>query len=205
MNQNRVTSFLMNAELSPKATEIVAHARSLIEAGGYNSFSYADISAQVNISKASIHHHFPSKAELVQVLVARYREEARAGMATLDQQLADPLAELNAYADYWSTCIGGGTSSFCICAMLAAEGATIPEEVAAEVRGHFQDLADWLTSLFEKGQANGQFRLHGSPAVEARTFMATVHGAMLAARGFGDPQAFRELIQLSISRLTSVY
>ncbi|REM97679.1 TetR/AcrR family transcriptional regulator, partial [Mycobacterium tuberculosis] len=55
----------MKEPLSPKAVEIVGHARSLLESGGYNGFSYADIAARVNISKASIHHHFPSKAELV--------------------------------------------------------------------------------------------------------------------------------------------
>ncbi|MGM3273860.1 TetR/AcrR family transcriptional regulator [Ralstonia sp. 24A2] len=193
----------MNVELSPKAAEIVAHARSLLEAGGYNSFSYADISARVHISKASIHHHFPSKTELVRVVVARYREEAREGMAALDQQLADPLAELNAYADYWSTCIRGGTSSFCICAMLAMELPTIPGEIADEVRGHFQDLTAWLTSVLKKGKAKGQFHLQGSPAIEAKALMAAVHGAMLAARGSGDPQTFQALVRLAIDRLTS--
>lgn len=69
----------MKDALSPKAAEIVSHARTLLEAGGYNGFSYADIAVRVNISKASIHHHFPSKAELVQVVVALYRAEAREG------------------------------------------------------------------------------------------------------------------------------
>lgn len=150
---------LLDMELSPKAVEIIAHARSLLEAGGYNGFSYADISARVHISKASIHHHFPSKAELVRVVVARYREEAREGMALLDRQLADPLAELNAYVDYWSTCIREGTSSFCICALLAVELPTIPQEVAEEVRGHFEDLTAWLTSILTKGKAKGQLHL----------------------------------------------
>ncbi|MEW9570257.1 TetR/AcrR family transcriptional regulator [Rhodanobacter sp. Si-c] len=193
----------MNAALSPKAAEIVTYARLLLEAGGYNSFSYADISARVHISKASIHHHFPSKAELVRIVVARYREEARGGMEALDRELADPLAELKAYVDYWATCIRGGTSSFCICAMLAAELPAIPSEVADEVRGHFQDLTAWLASLFKKGKAKGQLHLQGSPALEAKAFMAAVHGAMLAARGTGDPENFRALAQFSIGRLTS--
>ena len=81
----------MDTELSPKAAEIVACARSLLAAGGYNGFSYADISESVRISKASIHHHFPSKAELVQTVVARYREEARTGMATLERQIPEAL------------------------------------------------------------------------------------------------------------------
>ncbi|WP_413722993.1 TetR/AcrR family transcriptional regulator [Sodalis sp. RH23] len=193
----------MNAELSPKAAEIAAHARLLLAAGGYNSFSYADISARVHISKASIHHHFPSKEELVRTVVALYREEARAGMAALDSQLADPLAELNAYADYWITCIRDGTSSFCICAMLAAELLTIPVRVADEVCGHFQDQSDWLASLLQNGAAQGQFHLRASAAVEAGAFMATVHGAMLAARAYGNPQTFQSIIQPTIHHLTA--
>jgi TetR/AcrR family transcriptional repressor of nem operon len=193
----------MLTELSPKAAEIIAHARSLLEAGGYNSFSYADISDRVHISKASIHHHFPSKAELVKVVVARYREEAREGMAMLDRQLNDPLAELNAYLDYWSTCIRKGTSSFCICAMLAVELPMIPDEIADEVRGHFQDLTSWLTTVLKKGKAKGQLHLQGSPAIEAQAFMASVHGAMLAARGTGNPQVFQALARLSMDRLTA--
>ena len=193
----------MNAELSPKAVEIAAHARSLLAAGGYNSFSYADISKRVQISKASIHHHFPSKAELVKVVVAQYREEARQGLAALERQLDDPLAALKAYVDYWSTCIRDGTSPFCICAMLAAELPTIPPEIADEVRGHFQDLSAWLASVLKKGKARGQFQLHGSAAVEARAFMATVHGAMLAARAFGDPQMFQAIVHPAIARLTA--
>lgn len=191
----------MKESLSPKAHEILAQARSLLEAGGYNGFSYADVSARVNISKASIHHHFPSKAELVQVVVALYRAEARQGLAVLDRQLDDPLKELNAYVDYWSTCIRGGTSSFCICAMLAAELPLLPAQIVEEVRGHFDDLTSWLTAVLQKGAATGQLHLQGPAADEARAFMASVHGAMLAARGFGDPHTFHTLGQLSIARL----
>jgi len=194
----------MKESLSPKAAEIVGHARSLLESGGYNGFSYADVAARVNISKASIHHHFPSKAELVRVVVALYRAEAREGLAILDRQLADPLGELNAYVDYWSSCIRGGTSSFCICAMLAAELPLLPAEIVAEVRGHFDDLTGWLTTVLEKGAAQGQLRLQGPAADEARAFMASVHGAMLAARGFADPGTFQTLGELSIARLTRV-
>ncbi|MDH6331680.1 TetR/AcrR family transcriptional repressor of nem operon [Stenotrophomonas sp. 1278] len=191
----------MKESLSPKAHEILVHARSLLEAGGYNGFSYADVSARVNISKASIHHHFPSKADLVRTVVELYRAEAREGLALLDRQLGDPLLALNAYVDYWSSCIAGGTSSFCICAMLAAEAPMIPDEIADEVRGHFEDLSGWLTITLEKGAAQGQLRLQGTPADEAKAFMASVHGAMLAARGFGDTATFAALARLSIARL----
>lgn len=192
----------MSIELSPKAAEIAAQTRLLLAAGGYNSFSYADLSERVHISKASIHHHFPSKMELVRTVVAQYRQEARDGLAGLDRQLDDPLAELNAYANYWSACIRDGSAPFCICAMLAAELPTIPAEVAVEVREHFKDLSGWLAAVLEKGTARGQFALESSAAVEAQTFMAMAHGAMLAARAFGDAQTFQAIVQPAIERLT---
>ena len=64
-----------NTAPSNTADDILAAARRFIVAGGYNGFSYADIAEVVGIRKASIHHHFPSKVDLVQTLVRRYLEE----------------------------------------------------------------------------------------------------------------------------------
>lgn len=193
----------MVEELSPKASEIAAYTRLLLASGGYNSFSYADISDVVKISKASIHHHFPSKAELVRSVVANYRTEARQGMAAMDQHMNDPIAEMKAYTDYWATCIHDGTSPFCICVMLAAEMTILPEEIAREVRGHFEDLTQWLSGLLEKGQNNGSFRLTDTPDNEARAFMATVHGAMLSARAFGEATVFDQIIHPLMHKFTA--
>lgn len=192
----------MESELSPRAGEIIMRARTLLAAGGYNGFSYADISASVGISKASIHHHFPGKADLVQTVVKRYREEARAGLAAMESNISDPLAQLQAYTAYWDACIRDGSSSFCVCAMLAAELPSIPEPVADEVRGHFCDLAAWLAGVLEKGAAKGVFRLRADPEPEAMALMATIHGAMLSARALGDPEAFASIVGASVERLT---
>ncbi|MFX5555137.1 TetR/AcrR family transcriptional regulator, partial [Acinetobacter baumannii] len=62
------------------ADDILACARSLIIAGGYNGFSYADIADVVGIRKPSIHHHFPSKAELVKKLVETHRAQTELGV-----------------------------------------------------------------------------------------------------------------------------
>jgi len=190
-------------ELSPKAAEIATHTRRLLASGGYNSFSYADLSGLVRISKASIHHHFPSKAELVQAVVAQYRDEARQGMVQLSRQLANPATELQAYIDFWADCIREGAAPFCICALLATEMPTIPAEVAVEVRGHFEDLSQWLASVLSRGAVQGQLRFQGTAEAEARALMATVHGAMLAARAFADPAAFRDIVQPALKRLTA--
>ncbi|CAM4257388.1 TetR/AcrR family transcriptional regulator [Bordetella muralis] len=193
----------MSMELSPRASEIADHARFLLAEGGYNGFSYADLSERVHIGKPSIHHHFPSKAELVLTVVIRHREQTRHGLAALAQQVEGPLAQLTAYTDYWAQCIREGTATMCICAMLAAEAPMIPEEISNEVKGYFQDLTDWIATVLERGAAMEQFKLQDSPLAEARTFMSTVHGAMLTARALKDPESFQAISRIALHRLTA--
>ncbi|WP_087724423.1 TetR/AcrR family transcriptional regulator [Pandoraea sp. PE-S2T-3] len=191
----------MTVELSPRATEIADHTKQLLAAGGYHGFSYADLSERVNIGKASIHHHFPSKAELVLTVVRRHREQAEAGLAALDQHVPDPTARLSAYTDYWAQCIRDGSMPVCICAMLAAELPMIPKEIADQVRGYFDDLAAWIATVLAAGVAKGQFKLRDSARVESQTFMSTVHGAMLTARALGSADSFQAISQAAIHRL----
>jgi TetR/AcrR family transcriptional repressor of nem operon len=187
--------------LSPTSDDILACARSLIVAGGYNGFSYADIADVVGIRKASIHHHFPSKVDLVRTLVARYREEAEAGMANLELQVSDPLEQLRLYAGYWEACIADASAPFCVCALLAGQLPVLPEEVGLEVRAHFRSLSAWLTSVLERGARRGQLQLMSTPRAEAEAFMAAVHGAMLSARAYGDPKIFGVVTGALLERL----
>jgi TetR/AcrR family transcriptional repressor of nem operon len=188
-------------DLSPKAVEIVVCTQSLLATRGYNGFSYADISEKVGISKASIHHHFPSKAELVEVVVKLYRQETRKGVAAIEAHTDVPLDRLRAYTGYWERCIGDGSAPICICAMLASELPAIPEAVATEVRGHFQDLTGWLSSVLANGAAVGTFRLRGNADAEAAAFLATVHGGMIAARVHGYPGLFGAIVGRTVQIL----
>ena len=187
---------------SSTADEILACARTLITAGGYNGFSYADIAEVVGIRKASIHHHFPSKVDLVCALVFRYREDARAGFTALERIAADPQDQLLRYVSYWQQCIADASDPICVCALLASELPALPPPVAVEVRLHFETLSSWLASAFERGSAQGAFQLANAPRTEAELFMATVHGAMLSARALGDPKLFATITEALLHRLS---
>ncbi|MER9365800.1 TetR/AcrR family transcriptional regulator [Mesorhizobium sp. M0518] len=187
--------------MASTSEKILDVAQSLIVAGGYNGFSYADISAAIGIRKASIHHHFPTKAELVSVLVDRYRRQAEVGLESLRGELSSPAEQLQSYMNYWRTCIRDASPSFCVCAMLAGEMQMLPEEVASRVRAHFQNLAEWLTSVLRAGMEQDLFRMNNRPEEEAQMLMASVHGAMLSARAFSDPGLFTTIVNPQIARL----
>jgi len=184
--------------------DILSCARSLIIAGGYNGFSYADISESVGIRKASIHHHFPAKADLVRTLLVRYRAEAEAGIVELQRHHPQPVDQLRAYIGYWASCLGDPSRSFCVCALLASEIPLLPPEIVLEVRAYFRTFSAWLTSIMERGAAERTLALSGSPHAEAEAFIATVHGAMLSARAYGDPAIFAAITGPLIERLAAV-
>jgi TetR/AcrR family transcriptional repressor of nem operon len=191
----------MMKALSTTSDNILSCAQSLIVAGGYNGFSYADIAKTVGIRNASIHHHFGSKADLVRALVFRYREEALAGIADMERRISDPAEQLRVYTGFWEACIGNPASSFCVCALLASEIPVLPEEVTIEVKAHFRMISSWLTSVLERGAKQGCIKLAATAKEEAEIFMATVHGAMLSARAYGDAKMFGAITHLLLNRL----
>jgi TetR/AcrR family transcriptional repressor of nem operon len=62
-------------------------------------------------------------------------------------------------------------------------------------------ISAWLTSVLERGQREGRLALTGTPQMEAEAFMATVHGAMLSARAYDDPEVFATVTAPLIDRL----
>ncbi|KQV85917.1 TetR family transcriptional regulator [Massilia sp. Root351] len=190
-------------KLSTTADDILACTRKLIVARGYKGFSYADIADVVGIRKASIHHHFPSKVDLVKALISQYRKETEEGVKNLERGIPHPLEQLRAYIQYWKTCIGDASAPFCICALLASELPVLPDEVALEIRAYFRFLSGWLTSLLDRGVQQDVISLRHAPRVEAEAFMATVHGAMLSARAYGDAGIFGAIMDAQLERISA--
>jgi TetR/AcrR family transcriptional repressor of nem operon len=191
------------AATASTAESILNCARSSIIAGGYHGFSYADIATVVGIRKASIHHHFPTKVDLVRTLVKVYREEAEAGIADIERDVQDPIDQLRTYTRFWESCIGDPETSYCLCALLATQIPVLPDEIVFELRAYFRALSAWLTSVLERGARQGNITLNDSAHSEAEALMATVHGAMLSARAYGDPHVFAAITRPAIDRLQS--
>lgn len=198
-----MSSTEIQPQYSPKAQEIIERTNELLAVGGYNGFSYADIAERVGVRKASIHHHFPAKADLVKATVAQHRYAIRQGLQALQQSVPDPHERLVAYGRYWAECIQASKPPICICALLAAELPTLPEAVAEEVTAHFNDLQQWIAQAMGEGVEKGVMRLVETEAGEAAMFMAAIHGAMLSARATGNPSVFWQIAKLSTDRLSA--
>ncbi len=182
------------AASAPAATagRILDIAERLVQTRGYNGFSYADISSELRIRNASVHYHFPSKTDLGRRLVARYRENFMAALARLDREHPDAGKRLRAYTALWTKVLRD-RDRMCLCGMMAADLATLPKSVRAEIRRFFDENEAWLVRVLREGREAGALRLAGSPEVEARLVTTGLEGGMLVARSYGEVRRFEEI------------
>ena len=183
------------------AIRIRETAHDLIAERGYFGFSYADIAEAVGIRKASIHHHFPSKVDLVVATLKEYRTKLVEAAGGLDHNVADPLQRMKLYVQYWAECVRSNNRPICIAALLSAELPALPEEIQVEVQLHFKYLVSWVKATLKEGASRGNIRLEHSAEVEAQSFVALMHGAMISARALGSPDIFNSITKAGLERL----
>lgn len=168
---------------------------------GYNGFSYADVSEAIDIRKASIHHHFPAKSDLVIAVLCEWREAFEADVTSLQASGADAIAQLRAYIGHWERCIADDTAPFCVAGMLGAELPSLPEEVAQGVKTFFDHLTSWLEGVLESGVKDDLIKLDAPIQSEAATLLSLVYGAMLAARAYASVTLFKDVTERAVERL----
>jgi TetR/AcrR family transcriptional repressor of nem operon len=183
------------------AERILDIAERLVQLRGFNNFSYADIAGELGITKASLHYHFPGKAELGQALVERYSERFSSALDQIDRDIPDARAKLEAYADLYAGVLRG--QRMCMCGILAAEYQTLPEPMRRAVIRFFDENHTWLAGVLAQGQNDHTLSLDGSIDEIAQSILGTLEGAMLVARPYSDVTRFDATARHLISTLSS--
>jgi TetR/AcrR family transcriptional repressor of nem operon len=79
----------------------------------------------------------------------------------------------------------------CLCGMLAAEFATLPESMQQALTEFFDANERWLARVLREGRSDGALAFRDTPADRARMLLGALEGAMLVARSYGDEKRFR--------------
>ena len=167
----------MNAQ-SATAEQILDAAEKRFRLNGYYGVSFRELADDVSVKSASVHYHFPAKADLGEALVKRYRNRffedlaSRTGAAT-------PRQKLRAFAAAYRDALEKG-GAICLCGMLGAESSGLPKAVARAVRGFFEANIAWVGSVLEEGS------LSDAPQDDAALIVATLQGALILASSLDD-------------------
>lgn len=183
------------------ALRILDVAEQLVQSRGYNGFSYADIAGELGITKASLHYHFASKAELGEALIERYSARFTQALEKIDSTTPGAGGKLEAYASLYVDVLRG--DRMCLCGMLAAEYQTLPERMHGSVIRFFDHNLTWLAGVLAEGQSDGELSLDGSPADAAQTVLSALQGAMLVARPYRDLARFHAVAAHALASLRS--
>lgn len=177
----------------------------LIQTRGYTNFSYADIATTLAVTTATIHYHFPAKADLGLATIARYRQR-------LAEHLEQTARDSDGFPEQFSGFLQMYTAliedDYLLCpgVMLAAEIESLPEAIRHEVSGFFTDQEQWLA---------GKIRhiVSSSPGVDidewcvgiARHTVAALEGGLILSRLTNDAERFKSAVQCVLSDLRRAF
>lgn len=179
---------------SETAEQILDVAETLIQTRGFSAFSYQDISEAIDIRKASIHYHFPSKTDLGVAVIDRYSERFAAALEEIaSHEATSSMSMLDHYVEPYLR-FADTPDRVCLCGALAGEILALPQEMREHVDRFFRAHQEWLTSILKRGAKRGEFHL-GSPAPKmARAIFGALQGALLVKRTTGDASQLRDVV-----------
>jgi len=183
------------------ATRILDVAERLAQMRGFNGFSYADIAAELGITRAALHYHFASKADLGEALIGRYGARFREALTAIDAVAPAAPAKLRGYAELYLDLLRN--QRMCLCGMLAAEYPALPDAMRASVVSFFDQNEIWLQRVLEQGRGDGSLQFSGSTRDVARMIISCLEGAMLVTRPYGDIPRFQDAAASLIAGLIS--
>ena len=181
-------------------TTLLNSAERVARRRGFDGFSYADLAADVGITKASIHHHFASKAALAVALMQRYYSDLETACGEIDQDHATGAARLDALIKRYRGALEGG-QSLCLCVSFSTSTESLSADTISEMGRFRRMMTQWLAQVFSMGRTDGTILRVADPAAEAAATLPLLEGAQLAARVAQDPERFDTALQILSSRL----
>ena len=176
-------------------TQILDTAQELIQRLGVNAMSYHDISVAVGIRKASIHHHFPTKDDLVAALLDRYNSYF---LRLVDGIIAMPIGadeKLRRYCGLFEATLSSGNhDKACLCGMLGAELATLKNPLVERVAAFYRDNEERLAVILNEGCKTGVFEETGDVKAMANLIFSLLEGGILIARADGGIEQYQAVI-----------
>lgn len=107
----------------------------LLRSKGYANFSYSDLEKVIQIRKASIHYHFPSKEDLGREIIEQSIQQTQAHLQQIEDLHDDVIARLKTFAEVFIQ--SQQEQLLPLCGALAAQMSVLPETLQALTRQYF--------------------------------------------------------------------
>ena len=176
-----------------RRNDILNTAADLLQTRSFSAISYHDLSERLGITKAGIHHHFPSKDDLGIALADHYYAQTKAALDEIAQTHQKPWDQFNAYMDHISSIQKSG-DKICSPGIFQAEHNVISEGMRQGVKRLYHFAVRWITAMLTEGRGQGVMDFSGSPEDQATLIHAALQGALQNARS-DDPKRFTAVVR----------
>lgn len=171
---------------------ILEEANSLIRELGMNGISYAHISSRVNIRKASIHYHFPTKDDLIRELVAYqsqiFLDDVR---AIVEDSGSDARTKMRRYFGLFEKAFNDGQGgSICLFGMLGAEIHSLDDQTCDIVRDFYSRNIQSIRAILATPDKDDDT----AAAETAHMIFSAIEGAMIISRANRDLSGYKAVI-----------
>jgi TetR/AcrR family transcriptional repressor of nem operon len=178
-----------------RKTALLDSAEQAARSRGFDAFSYADLAADVGIRTASIHYHFPTKADLSAALMQRYHQGFKQICADIDAQQTTGGARLAALIDRYRLAHNEATQ-VCLCVAFSISRQSLSEDVVSQMAAFRTMMRNWIAAVFALGKTDGSITNVQDEADEAAAILCLLEGAQLSARAQNEPPAFDEAVEI---------
>ncbi len=179
---------LQARSIATRADEILDVAERLVQTRGFNAFSYADVAAELGVTKPALHYHFRTKEALGDALITRYSTRFFGELDAIAIADTDASRRVARYVELYRAVLMA--NRMCLFGILAAEYHTLPLGMRSAVRGFFERNETWLAAVLRQGVEHGEVTASEPLEDAARLVIDTLEGAMMIARAHDAPERF---------------
>jgi AcrR family transcriptional regulator len=144
----------MSARNTDTREEILRLGTELIQVYGYNAFSYADISKQLDIKNAAVHYHFPGKEDLLMGIVDQYINRYKELNVKLNTPGITARQKLGVFIDRYTTL--AEQNKICIIGSVCSDYNTLPDSVKSKLSELIEMVLGMVEKVLQQGKRSGE-------------------------------------------------
>lgn len=182
-------------------TKILDVAEELIQSVGVNAMSYKHISDAVGIRKASIHHHFPKKEDLVDELLNRCQSSYGENYASIVEGTDSAPQKLRNLANVFED--GLVKKKLCLVGSISTDRNTLQDSSCKILETNINNTVEIFAKVFKQGSEENSLTFIGTETEAAYAFLSFLIGTQIVARAEGGREQFRGATDVMIAALTS--
>jgi len=127
--------------------DLLKAAQNKVREGGYNNFSFRELAKEVGIKSASVHYHFPTKADLAAELAKQYTHDFISALGEPSALSSSDTNPVKLFIEQFKKALYQD-KKMCLCGLLGAEAYALPDQVRSEINHFFRKNIAWLEQAY---------------------------------------------------------